>query len=428
MEKDNVILLRDASKAWVSVAELPSRENEIFILTPYVTGSIIKEIVTASGTKTVHLITSLNAQSVIAKSLDLELIRELLAKQVKVYSHDKLHAKILINGDQAIIGSQNFTTGGKFNKEASVHLKLTASNQDNLAKIINDVIEGSTYLTLKEIDKFQHLCKKYFDELNELNIKLNQINSSITQNEILTDHQGLNKDQQIFLQNPAPTIHASVRLRSWKSANIESALYTAIVSSKDQPPILDSFEEVGHPLEKGTVIPIYDVDNSSLFYGELHQTQISKIYDVGLNHKLRLGFPAPFMFVPPNESPNRSNVSFPVVVDDNLEAEEKLAETIKDEALLYRTLLSRHSNHYFFRFSLSGSCYETVELLPGETLDHELIEAIKHHGEEAVLTAPRSTSSDARYMIRRRLLVDTKLDLKPWVHERGLPMLLVKQR
>ena len=106
-----------------------------------------------------HLITSLNAQSVIAKSLDLELIRELLAKQVKVYSHDKLHAKILINGDQAIIGSQNFTTGGKFNKEASVHLKLTASNQDNLAKIINDVIEGSTYLTLKEIDKFQHLCK-----------------------------------------------------------------------------------------------------------------------------------------------------------------------------------------------------------------------------------------------------------------------------
>ena len=32
MEKDNVILLRDASKAWVSVAELPSRENEILSL------------------------------------------------------------------------------------------------------------------------------------------------------------------------------------------------------------------------------------------------------------------------------------------------------------------------------------------------------------------------------------------------------------
>jgi len=427
MEKDNVILLRDASKAWVSVAELPSRENEIFILTPYVTGSIIKEIVTASGTKTVHLITSLNAQSVIAKSLDLELIRELLARQVKVYSHDKLHAKILINGDQAIIGSQNFTTGGKFNKEASVHLKLTANNQDNLAKIINDVIEGSTYLTLKEIDRFQHLCKKYFDELNELNVKLNQINSSITQNEILTDHQGLNKDQQIFLQNPAPTIHASVRLRSWTSAWIDSALYTAIVSSKDQPPILDSFEEIGHPLEKGTVVPIYDVDNSSLFYGEIHQTQISKICDIGL-FKLRLGFWAPFMFVPPNESPNRSNVSFAWIVDENHEASFKLAETTENEDLIYRTLLSRHSNHYFFRFSLSGSSYETVELLPGETLDHELIEAIKHHGEEAVLTAPRSISSDARYMIRRRLLVGTKLDLKPWVHERGLPMLLVKQR
>lgn len=426
MENDNVILLRDASKAWVSVAELPSRENEIFILTPYVTGRIIKEIVTASGTKTVHLITSLNAQSVIAKSLDLELIRELLARQVKVYSHDKLHAKILINGDQAIIGSQNFTTGGKFNKEASVHLKLTASNQDNLAKIINDVIEGSTYLTLKEIDRFQHLCKKYFDELNELNVKLNQINSSITQNEILTDHQGLNKDQQIFLQNPAPTIHASVRLRSWKSTWIESALYTAIVSTKDQPPILDSFEEIGHPLEKGTVVPIYDVDNSSLFYGEIHQTQISKICDIGLNREL--GFPAPFMFVPPNESPNRSNVSFPVLVDDHLEAENKLLETIEDEALLYRTLLSRHSNHYFFKFSLSGFCYETVELLPGETLDHELIDAIENHGEEAVLTAPRLISSDKRITIGRRLLEGTKLVLKPWVHERGLPMLLVKHR
>ena len=34
---------------------------------------------------------------------------------------------------------------------------------------------------------------------------------------------------------------------------------------------------------------------------------------------------------------------------------------------------------------------------------------------------PRSISSDARYMIRA-FIGSTKLDLKPWVHERGLPM------
>ena len=102
----------------------------------------------------------------------------------------------MINGDQAIIGSQNFTTEGKYNQEASVHLKLTARNQQNLAEIINDIIAGSTYLTLREIDKFQHLCKRYFEELNQFNATLNRINHSQSRSEELITNE-LNSEKGV---------------------------------------------------------------------------------------------------------------------------------------------------------------------------------------------------------------------------------------
>ena len=41
----NVVVLRDARKAWVSVASRSNQLNEIFIFSPYITGSVVDEII-----------------------------------------------------------------------------------------------------------------------------------------------------------------------------------------------------------------------------------------------------------------------------------------------------------------------------------------------------------------------------------------------
>lgn len=433
MKNDNVILLRDATKAWVSVAELPSRENEIFILTPYVTGSIIKDIIKASGSKTVHLITSLNAQSVVAKSLDLELIRELLFNHVKIYSNDKLHAKILINGDQAIIGSQNFTTGGKYNQEASVHLKLTARNQQNLAEIINDIIAGSTYLTLREIDKFQHLCKRYFEELNQFNATLNRINHSLKadQEELITNE--LNSEKKVFLESPCTALDATVQTKSWLGSSGQKKEYLTISISKSGRNLLDAFAEAGVELEKRSIVPVYDISQRNMFYGELHQWQLTKLatksnayaiepqsmypewsFPVKVLHRA----PALIHCVPPNESPQKSNICFRSF---------HLEEEYQDESSSHQDT-SYYCNKYYFRFSLFGSTYTAPELRHGDELDTQLLEEIKNWGEEMVMTPPRIMSDDNRVPSHRYLIKGTRLKLKPWLHPKGYPILLIDKR
>ena len=176
-DREKIRFLRDASQAWLSVAELPNRDNEVFILSPYVTGDIIEEITRASIGKTIHLITAFNSNSVVSKSLDLSVLQQLLKRGVKIYSHPSLHAKILINGNQAVIGSQNFTKGGKFNKEASLQLSLSSSERDELNEFINEILSEAKYITKKDIDDFFTVSQIYSEKLSDLKFILNKLNN-----------------------------------------------------------------------------------------------------------------------------------------------------------------------------------------------------------------------------------------------------------
>ena len=70
---DNVIIVRDAPKPGLPLQKA-CNDGEI-IFSPYITGELINEIVAVSEDKSVLLITSLKAQSVIAGSLDLNLLQ-----------------------------------------------------------------------------------------------------------------------------------------------------------------------------------------------------------------------------------------------------------------------------------------------------------------------------------------------------------------
>ena len=66
---ENVVILKDARKAWLSVAQLENHENEIFIFSPYITGEIMGEIVKLKGDKRINLVTSLNSSALISEAL-----------------------------------------------------------------------------------------------------------------------------------------------------------------------------------------------------------------------------------------------------------------------------------------------------------------------------------------------------------------------
>lgn len=165
-----VVVLKDATKDWLKIATSPAMNNELFIFTPYVTGTILNEIIDLAEGKIIHFITSLNVMSVISKSVDLEIIKTLLDRKISVYSCPDLHAKLMYNGNSGVIGSQNYTRKGTRNLEASVLLDLNQVNQQIMDSLISDVILNSTRLTSEIVLEFESECEKYSEKFTELRL------------------------------------------------------------------------------------------------------------------------------------------------------------------------------------------------------------------------------------------------------------------
>ena len=320
---DNVVILKDASKAWVTVAERPSDDGEIIVFSPYITGELIEEIVTVSEDKSVLVITSLKAQSVIAGSLDLGLLRKLVEDGVKVFSHENLHAKLLVNGDDTIIGSQNFTTGGTFNLETSVQLELSAKNRSVLNQIINDALADSVKLTTEIIDEYELECAKHQVLLADLHNNLRKIDDTIIK------HLEYKKARRAELYSSPDNYQASfsfpatISKRVWKKEkgvkwDIPFGQYLFEIGVSESPQIPDSpwTEELhqhhriwlekhsrphvwessyhavkipsnsrlidelnllgGDEVHKFSVIPVFNSTTYQVLFAEIHQTQISK--------------------------------------------------------------------------------------------------------------------------------------------------------
>ena len=64
--------------------------HEIFIFSPYITGDVLDEIIQNADNKTINIVTSLKAQSVISKSLDIDLLKRLIIEGAKLFSHPNL--------------------------------------------------------------------------------------------------------------------------------------------------------------------------------------------------------------------------------------------------------------------------------------------------------------------------------------------------
>ena len=132
----NVTIIRDASSDWLEIARLGG--DEIFIFSPFITGESVKDVLSEKGDKTLLIFTSLKMSSVLSGSLELKILKDLMEEGASIWHHPSLHAKIIYSSQHGVIGSQNFTRGGKQNLEASVKIIMSKENIEEMSAFIEE--------------------------------------------------------------------------------------------------------------------------------------------------------------------------------------------------------------------------------------------------------------------------------------------------
>lgn len=167
------------TERWLEIAKSVSKEHEIFIFSPYITGDTIIQVFEASKTDSRYLITSLSADAYLSGSLDTKILRQLINAEVKIFHLQTLHAKVLLTGKHIALGSQNFTERGKLNVEASAAIELTKENKRLLEKRINKLVEEASYVDLAVLDIFEREAEKFRTNYDQLKTELLEVDASL---------------------------------------------------------------------------------------------------------------------------------------------------------------------------------------------------------------------------------------------------------
>jgi len=171
-------ILSDASKAWRALAVSPEASDEITILSPFITGPVLKELVQQSTASKFTIITSLTAKSLHSGSIDLDVLEELLELGADLRTYQPLHAKLMLRGNIMVMGSQNFTSGGMHNLEISIRTELGDQEHHRLKEIVNNALLKSSSIQgallqslaekLSEIELEQVELDDHFQEITRI--------------------------------------------------------------------------------------------------------------------------------------------------------------------------------------------------------------------------------------------------------------------
>lgn len=142
----------DAFEDWLAAAQNPINDgNDIFIISPFITGSVISQIFDAANANQYYVITALKSDAILSGSLEVKQLCELHDRGVLLFNIPNLHSKVLYYGHDLVIGSQNFTRGGRKNLETSVRVNIENYLLSDVIEFINKTIENSSRLTLEDI-------------------------------------------------------------------------------------------------------------------------------------------------------------------------------------------------------------------------------------------------------------------------------------
>ena len=186
--EDIKIRFGDAFEDWMAAANNPRNDgNDIFIISPFITGSVISQIFDAARANQHYVITALKPDSILAGSLEVKALCELHDRGVKLFNIENLHSKVLYYGHDLIIGSQNFTRGGRRNFETSVRVPVQNNLVGDVIEFINNTIENSSRLTIDEIKTLSESTAELEEEYKKIRRAFKEAEKKITERKISTD-------------------------------------------------------------------------------------------------------------------------------------------------------------------------------------------------------------------------------------------------
>ena len=165
---------------WVAVASNSLPEEDLFIFSPYATGSVIEKVFETSKSENKFFITSVTADAYLSQSLDFELLLNLIKSGIKVFHLPNLHAKVLVSGKNLIVGSQNFTSKGEVNVEASVSLRISIKEARKIQNQINNTLYEAYFITFEFLESLMREYKKLEFEYLELAQKIKKLDTKTT--------------------------------------------------------------------------------------------------------------------------------------------------------------------------------------------------------------------------------------------------------
>ena len=93
---------------------------DVIIASPYITDPVIDRVTSWASLRSTVIMTTFDPETFLAGGSSIDALGRLVAEGFEVRALDNLHAKIVLAGDAATVGSQNVTHGGTRNREATV--------------------------------------------------------------------------------------------------------------------------------------------------------------------------------------------------------------------------------------------------------------------------------------------------------------------
>lgn len=171
------IYIRNIARRWkLKLAISPAKK---YIFSPYITSGTAESVLSITVGEKCEIHTLFSADVFASKASSLKTLKKLLASGHSLFFLPNLHAKIvLVPGFFATIGSQNLTTNGTRNKEASVLIK----DEKQILKIEKEIMRWMPEripITLEMIDDMEMSLKNFEPEFEAFNLAIEKCNQTV---------------------------------------------------------------------------------------------------------------------------------------------------------------------------------------------------------------------------------------------------------
>jgi hypothetical protein len=153
MQQERRFYFRSIVRRWQS--EIAASKAQVSIFSPYLTSNTADIVLAGAAPDRCKVFTRFEAEDFASGASSLFTLRRLCERGFVVYSVPSLHAKVVIvAGKFASIGSQNLTSGGTRNREASV-VFTEPQEVARIEKFANSLLDGKRRITLEMISDIE---------------------------------------------------------------------------------------------------------------------------------------------------------------------------------------------------------------------------------------------------------------------------------